>query len=72
MAERQVIAALAATPGIPVPREALMGQLAEGAQDFDPHRLETLVYRLRRKCVQQTGMELPLRAVRGLGYALVW
>src|SRR5690606_25246646 len=72
MAERQVLLALAAAPGVPVSREALMGRLTADAHDCDPHRLETLVYRLRRKCLQQTGVELPLRAVRGLGYALVW
>ncbi|MGY1410070.1 MULTISPECIES: response regulator transcription factor [unclassified Luteimonas] len=72
MAERQVLLALAAAPGVPVSRKALMGQLTVDAHDFDSHRLETLVYRLRRKCLQQAGVELPLRAVRGLGYALVW
>jgi DNA-binding response OmpR family regulator len=44
----------------------------KNVHDFDPHRLEMLVYRLRRKCLQLTGQELPLRAVRGIGYVLVW
>ena len=32
------------------------------------HRLEMLVYRLRRKCQQTAGEPLPLKTVRGAGY----
>src|SRR5690554_1255502 len=72
MAEREVLALLADNPGAPVSREALIARLSGRAEDFDPHRLEMLVYRLRRKCRQQLGQELPLRAVRGVGYMLAW
>lgn len=70
--ERQVLSMLAAQPGVPARREALIEQLVENVHDFDPHRLEMMIYRLRRKCLQLTGEELPLRAVRGIGYVLVW
>ena len=69
-AERQVLMALAASPGAPVSREALIARLTGGADGFDPHRLEMLVYRLRQKCRQACGEDLPLRAVRGAGYLL--
>lgn len=72
MAECQVLSLLAAQPGVPARREVLIEQLVENVHDFDPHRLEMVVYRLRRKCLQLTGEELPLRAVRGIGYVLVW
>lgn len=72
LAECQVLSTLAATPGVPVPRETLIARLVENVHDFDPHRLEMLIYRLRRKCLRFAGRELPLRAVRGVGYALVW
>lgn len=72
LAERQVIMVLAGQPGVPVQREALIEQLVENVHEFDPHRLEMLVYRLRRKCLKHAGEELPLRAVRGVGYVLVW
>jgi DNA-binding response OmpR family regulator len=72
LAERQVLSILAAQCGAPVRRETLIEQLVKNVHDFDPHRLEMLVYRLRRKCLQLTGQELPLRAVRGIGYVLVW
>ena len=72
LAERQVMVLLARTPGVPVSREALIARLAGDVHDFDPHRLEMLVYRLRRKCRMQCGTELPIRAVRGVGYVLAW
>jgi DNA-binding response OmpR family regulator len=72
LAERQILSTLAAQCGAPVRRETLIEQLVKNVHDFDPHRLEMLVYRLRRKCLQLTGQELPLRAVRGIGYVLVW
>lgn len=72
LAERRIMEALAATPGVPVSREALIGRLVENIHDFDPHRLEMLVYRLRRKCRRQLGADLPLKSVRGVGYMLAW
>ena len=69
-AERQVLMALAASPGAPVSREALIARLTGDADGFDPHRLEMLVYRLRQKCRQACGEDLPLRAVRGAGYLM--
>ncbi|WP_167285214.1 response regulator transcription factor [Marilutibacter alkalisoli] len=70
--EREVIKMLAAASGMPVRRDALIAQLVEDIHDFDPHRLEMLVYRLRKKCLKLTEEELPLRAVRGIGYVLAW
>lgn len=72
LAERQVIGLLAAAEGMPVRREALIANLVDNIHDFDPHRLEVLVYRLRRKCTHKGDQELPLTTVRGIGYALTW
>lgn len=71
-AERQVLSVLAAQPGVPVPRETLIERLVKDVDGFDPHRLEMLLYRLRNKCSKLTGEKLPLKAVRGTGYVLVW
>lgn len=71
-AERQIMRILAANPGQPVPRETLIDNLTSDVEGFDPHRLEMLVYRLRRKCMETAGEALPLQAVRGLGYMLEW
>ncbi|MGQ4660372.1 response regulator [Lysobacter sp. F6437] len=72
LAERQVIGLLAAADGMPVRREMLIAKLVDNIHDFDPHRLEVLVYRLRRKCANEGDQELPLTTVRGIGYALRW
>ena len=72
LAERQVMAVLSATPGVPVERDVLIARLVKNDQDFDPHRLDMLVYRLRKKCLGAAKEDIPLRAVRGIGYVLNW
>lgn len=67
-AERQIMRILVATPNEPVSRETLIANLTNDIEGFDPHRLEMLVYRLRRKCQEMSGEALPLQAVRGVGY----
>lgn len=69
-AERRLMARLVSAGGEAVGREDLMASLSGNVHDFDPHRLETLVYRLRRKVQQGCGMPLPLAAVHGEGYVL--
>ena len=68
LAERRVMTLLVAGGGEPVEREILIAELSEDVASFDPHRLEMIVHRLRRKVEQRTGQTLPLRAVRGTGY----
>lgn len=67
-AERQIMGILAARANQPVSRETLIAHLTSDVDGFDPHRLEMLVYRLRRKCMDASGEALPLKAVRGVGY----
>ncbi|WP_243720343.1 response regulator transcription factor [Luteimonas aestuarii] len=67
-AERQIMGLLATRPNQPVSRETLIAHLTSDVEGFDPHRLEMLVYRLRRKCIDVSGEALPLKAVRGVGY----
>lgn len=69
-AERNVLGQLLAARGEVVGRETLIASLTPDVFDFDPHRLETLVHRLRSKVRAMTGMKLPLRAVHGVGYVL--
>ncbi len=70
--EREVMRALAAAEGGVVSRDALAAQLVDDDLEFDPHRLEMLIFRLRRKCRKASETELPLKAFRGRGYTLVW
>lgn len=39
--------------------------------EYDKHRLEVIISRLRDKVLRETGRTLPLRARRGLGYRFV-
>lgn len=67
--ERRVLTRLFAADGEPVARDALIADLTDDIYAFDPHRLEMLVHRLRRKIEDRTGSAPPLRAARGTGYA---
>jgi two-component system, OmpR family, response regulator PhoP len=67
-AERGFLRALHATPGKPVEREALIAAVTDAPWDFDPHRLDVLVHRLRTRVQSSTGIALPVRALRGAGY----
>jgi DNA-binding response OmpR family regulator len=53
------------------PREALIGALTRDVYDFDTHRLDSLIHRLRKKVLNVIGEPLPLNAVHGEGYVLV-
>jgi DNA-binding response OmpR family regulator len=70
-AERLFVDLLFARKGLVVTREAIARRLSEDTFDFDPHRIEVLVYRLRRKVKEETDEPFPLRAVRGSGYVLM-
>ncbi|HVI56242.1 MAG TPA: response regulator transcription factor [Luteibacter sp.] len=53
-----------------VPREALISVLTDDVDAFDPHRLDSMVHRLRRKVLAALGEPLPLNAAHGTGYVL--
>lgn len=69
-AERALLELLFANPSEAVPRATIIARLCRDIHDFDPHRLEMLVHRLRRKTLAESGDSLPLSAVRGVGYVL--
>lgn len=69
-AEQCVVTLLAQERGNPLPRDSLIRALSRRAEEFDPHRLEMLVHRLRKKVQAQTGERLPLLTARGVGYLL--
>lgn len=68
--ERGLLTQLIDAAGQPVPRDRLLLALAGGDRDFDPHRLEMLVHRLRRKAaaISVEDEPLPLLSSRGNGY----
>ncbi|MFI8719652.1 response regulator transcription factor [Stenotrophomonas sp. NPDC077464] len=68
--ERGVLQLLFAANGDAVTREQMIATLTDTPWDFDPHRLDVLVHRLRARVRGATGVELPIRALRGQGYLL--
>lgn len=69
--ERCVLRRLFAAAGAAVTRETLIAALDGDDAAFDPHRLDMLIYRLRRKAKGLGVPVLPLVTVRGSGYAFV-
>lgn len=66
--ERAFLQRLFATPAEPVSREALIEALTAEPWNFDAHRLEVLVHRLRSRVKAVAECEPPVRSVRGVGY----
>ena len=71
LSERLVMEQLLSRPGKVVGREELIVALTDSAYDFDPHRLEMLIHRLRRKVSGALNLALPLNTVRGKGYTML-
>ena len=69
--EGRLLAPLLETPNRVISRDVLIGALTSNVDGFDPHRLEALIHRLRKKVLHVLGIALPLNAVPGQGYVLV-
>lgn len=69
--ESRLVAALLRSPNEVVPREDLIRLLTDNVFEFDPHRLDSIIHRLRRKVREALGVPLPLNAVHGEGYVIV-
>lgn len=67
--ERALLQCLFEHLGRPVTRDQLIEAVGGDVYDFDPHRIDSLASRLRRKA-NSAGMNISLRAVRGVGYVL--
>jgi len=69
-AERAFLQLLFSNPAETVARESLITALTDQPWNFDPHRIEVLVHRLRNRVKAGTQCTLPIRAIRGSGYRL--
>ncbi|HZX81086.1 MAG TPA: response regulator transcription factor [Lysobacter sp.] len=65
--EKVLLESLFERPGEPVARDVLIDRLSDGASDFDPHRLDVLVHRLRKK-LSARRLRLPVRAIYRGGF----
>lgn len=70
--ERAVMLLLDEHRGHPVERDQLIAALTPDVEAFDPHRLDALIHRIRRKAaaIAPAAVSLPLLSVRGTGYVL--
>lgn len=68
--ERKFVACLLEHRDEVVDRDTLVSAMTTDVYDFDLHRLDNLLHRLRRKVKQATATPLPITAVHGEGY--VW
>ena len=68
--ERLLLEELMKQPNQVVVRDDLIGAITDDIHAFDPHRLDSLIHRLRRKVLTAVGEPLPLNAVHGQGYLL--
>lgn len=66
--ERAVLSVLMEAGGTPLARSDLMLALSDNEPGDARRRLEMLVFRLRRKVLDRTGLPLPLLTARGNGY----
>ena len=66
--ELQVIRPLMTQPNHNCTHDELATSLGLPPEDWDKHRIEVIMSRLRAKIDKETGLPLPVRAVRGIGY----
>lgn len=69
--EGRLLAKLFEKPNQAISRDALIAVLTTNIYDFDPHRLDSLIHRLRKKVQRVLQVPLPLNAVHGEGYVLL-
>jgi DNA-binding response OmpR family regulator len=68
--EHCVVERLASDCGQTVARAELINALTNNVHDFDPHRIDMLIHRLRRKAQKLENAPFTLLTVRGQGYVL--
>lgn len=69
--ESRLLTPLMERPNQVVTRDDLISALVTNVYDFDTHRLDSLIHRLRRKVLKVLGEALPLNSVHKEGYVLV-
>jgi len=67
--ERSLLRIVMRELDLPISREALIEALGHSTDYYLPHRLDMLISRLRRKVLNVAEQPLPLKAVRGIGFA---
>lgn len=66
--ERRFLEIMLASNGRVVERERIIAAYMQDDADYDPHRLDSIISRLRKRTGQAGLQQLPIKAVRGAGY----
>ncbi len=66
--ERYFLQIMVAASGQIVEHETLIEAFSKDDGDYDPHRIDSLINRLRKRTEQAGLGNLPLKSVRGMGY----
>ncbi len=69
--ERRLLKIMLAAAGQVVTRELLIAEFAQDDDDYDPHRLDAVISRLRKRTEQAGLGKLPLQSIRGTGYVFM-
>ena len=67
-AERDFLQVMLAASGLIVEHEQIIKALSMNDSDYDPHRIDSVINRLRKRTEQAGLGNLPLKSVRGKGY----
>jgi two-component system response regulator PhoP len=70
-AERRFLKVMIAASGQVVERETLIAACGQDINDYDPHRLDAVISRLRKRTEQAGLGSLPLQSIRGTGYVFL-
>lgn len=71
VSERTILGLLLREPSATVTREMLADALGYHPDEVLSNRIDMLVSRLRRKVSQATGLQLPVQAIRGVGFSVM-
>ncbi|MFJ3045606.1 response regulator transcription factor [Herbaspirillum chlorophenolicum] len=69
--ECAVLATLFLSPHFPVSSESLLHALNMAADIFDPHRIDTIIYRIRKKLNQLSHSTFEIKNIYGKGFICV-
>lgn len=69
--ESAILTMLFLNPHFPVSTERLLHALNMSVEIFDPHRVDTIIYRIRKKLNQGSGAAFEIRNIYGQGYMCI-
>lgn len=69
--EVRLLTLFAEQPGLTLTKAEMIRGVDREGRGYEPRNLEILIRRLRNKCEEEMGMEIPIQTVHRLGYAFL-